>query len=113
MTQTLVGSDHAERQPRRKSAVLDRDGTINEYVQFLRRPDELRLLPGAATAIRRLRAAGYLTIVVTNQSGIARGYYSIEDYRAVAARLDTRLDEAGVAVDMTCFCPHHPDLGGP
>jgi D-glycero-D-manno-heptose 1,7-bisphosphate phosphatase len=109
MTQSLVGSDHAERQPPRKAAFLDRDGTINEDVHFLRRPDELRLLPGAATAIRRLRAAGYLTIVVTNQSGIARGFLSEADLLAIHERLRALLACEGAVIDAFYHCPHLPD----
>ena len=97
----------------RPAAFIDRDGTIILEREYLADPDGVEIIPGTFEALAALREEGFALIVVTNQSGIACGYYSIEDYRAVAARLDTLLDEAGVAVDMTCFCPHHPDLGGP
>ncbi len=97
----------------RPAAFIDRDGTIMLEREYLADPDGVEIIPGAFAALAALRAAGFALVIVTNQSGIARGYYSIEDYRAVAARLDALLEDAGVAVDMTRFCPHHPDLGGP
>ena len=92
---------------------VDRDGTIMIEREYLADPDGVEILPGAFEALAALQEAGFALVIVTNQSGIARGYYSIEDYQAVAARLDALLEKAGVAVDMTRFCPHHPDVGGP
>ena len=97
----------------RPAAFIDRDGTIMLEREYLSDPDGVQIIPGAFDGLAALREAGFALVIVTNQSGIARGYYSIEDYQAVAARLDVLLEEAGVAVDMTRFCPHHPDLGGP
>lgn len=96
----------------RPAVFLDRDGTVMEEREYLADPAGVRLVPGAAEAIRILRAAGFAVVVVTNQSGIARGLYREEDYRAVAARLDEVLQAAGAPVDATYYCPHHPDHTG-
>lgn len=92
---------------------LDRDGTIVEDPGFLHDPAAVRLLPGAAGAIRRLNEAGWPVIVVSNQSGIARGHYTVDDYHAVQRRLDELLQEQGARLDASFFCPHHPDFTGP
>jgi histidinol-phosphate phosphatase family protein len=92
---------------------LDRDGTIIEDPGYLRDPDRVVLLPGAAEAIARLNAAGIPVAVVTNQSGIARGFMSEEDYQAVAQRLDDLLAAAGARLDTTAYCPHAPEISGP
>ena len=72
----------------------------------------MELIPGADRAIRRLNEAGLAVVLVTNQSGIARGLYSEADYRRVAERLDQTLNSLGARVDATYYCPHHPDHGG-
>lgn len=92
---------------------LDRDGTIIEDVAFLRDREQVRLLPGAATAIRRLNASGLLAIVVTNQSGIARGLLSRNDYQLAERRVDELLAQDGAKLDAHYFCPHLPELTGP
>lgn len=92
---------------------LDRDGTVIQEKSYLADPGGVVLIPGAARAMRRLRDAGYAIVVVTNQSGIARGLYSRDDYHAVAARLEEMLAAEGVIADETHFCPHHPDETGP
>ena len=74
-------------------------------------PDGVVLLPGTTAALSDLRDAGFTLVVVTNQSGIARGLYGEHEYRAVAKRLDDFLAEAGSPVDATMYCPHHPDFG--
>src|SRR5690606_5693266 len=81
--------------PMKRAAFLDRDGTIIIDSGFLRDPDAVELLPGAAAAIASLRAADLLVVVVTNQSGIARDLISWDEYQAVANELDTLLAEAG------------------
>ena len=90
---------------------IDRDGTLTEERFYMSDPDQVVLLPGTATALLDLREAGFKLVVVTNQSGIARGLYSEDDYHAVAKRLDDLLVEAGSPVDATMYCPHHPDFG--
>jgi len=92
---------------------LDRDGTIIEDRHYLRDPAQVRLLPGAAQAIARLNAAGMLAIVVTNQSGIARGLLTEADYRATERRLDQLLADQGARLDGSYFCPHLPEITGP
>jgi D-glycero-D-manno-heptose 1,7-bisphosphate phosphatase len=98
---------------RRAAVFLDRDGTVVDERDYLADPADVHLIPGAAAAIRRVRAAGYPVVLVTNQSGIARGLYRIEQYRAVQARVEELLAEAGAPVDGTYYCPHHPDFTGP
>lgn len=96
----------------RRAVFLDRDGTIIEDPGFVRSVSMVRLLPGAVEAIRRLRAGGYHAIVVTNQSGLSRGLLTHDEYAAVAAHLGTLLAEAGVELDATYVCPHHPAFSG-
>lgn len=98
---------------RPQAALLDRDGTIIVDVHYLNDPAAVQLLPGAAEAIRRLAAAGIPSIVCTNQSGIARGTISLEQYRAVRLRLEALLAAEGAALLDTLSCPHHPDVTGP
>jgi D-glycero-D-manno-heptose 1,7-bisphosphate phosphatase len=97
----------------RPAVFLDRDGTVVVERDYLARAEDVRLLPGAADAIRRLRQAGFAVVLVTNQSGIARGLYTEDDYRAVQARLESLLEDARAPVDATYYCPHHPDFTGP
>jgi D-glycero-D-manno-heptose 1,7-bisphosphate phosphatase len=92
---------------------LDRDGTITEDPGFLHEPDKVALLPGAAQAIGRLNARGFLVVVVSNQSGIARGLYTVADYAAVQRRLEELLAAHGAHLDGSYFCPHHPEFPGP
>ena len=92
---------------------LDRDGTLIVERAYLDDPGGVALVEGAADAIRRLKAAGFKVVVVTNQSGIARGLYSLEDYHAVARRLDSVLAHEDAPPDATYYCPHHPDHTGP
>lgn len=97
---------------RRPAAFLDRDGTLIVEQNYLADPAGVDLLPGTVAALRALRDAGYILIVVTNQSGIARGLIEPEQYAAVRRRLDELLAEAGVYLDGVYHCPHHPDHTG-
>ena len=99
--------------PRPQAALLDRDGTIIEDRHYLHDPDDVVLLPGAATAIRRLSEAGIPSIVITNQSGIARGIFPVESYRLVRRRLEELLAAEGAVLLDTFACPHHADFGLP
>ncbi len=90
---------------------LDRDGLICRDVHYLRRPEDFELLPGAAEGIRRLNGLGVRVIVATNQSGIARGYFTEEDLRRIHERMERELGERGARVDAIYYCPHHPDEG--
>lgn len=98
---------------RRAAAFLDRDGTIIRDANYIRLPEEVELLPTAAEAIRRLNERDVATIVITNQSGIARGLLSADDYDAVRRRIDALLAEGGAHIDASYMCPHHPDVSGP
>lgn len=98
---------------KRAAVFLDRDGTLIEEAHYLADPDRVVLLPGTVEALRAIRAAGYALVVVTNQSGIARGLYSEDDFRAVQRRLEGLLAEGGVHLDAVLYCPHHPDYSGP
>ena len=95
----------------RAAVFLDRDGTIIHDAHYLADPDGVRLLPGAGAAIARLNAAGIPVVVVTNQSGIGRGYFTEGDFRAVQARMEALLAAEGARVDATYHCPHAPDAG--
>ncbi len=97
----------------RKAVFLDRDGTINNEVHHLSRPDQLNLLPGAGGAIRRLNRAGVLAICVTNQPVIARGEIDTVGMKKIHARLDLLLGEHHAYLDRLYLCPHHPDHGFP
>ena len=88
---------------------LDRDGTINEERGHIQTPEELVLLAGAASAIRRLNASQYLTVVVTNQSVIARGKCTEIDMKKIHNRLQSLIGEFGASIDRIYYCPHHPN----
>ena len=90
---------------------LDRDGTINEEVGYLDRLEKLRLVPGAAEAIRLINESGMKVIVVTNQSGVARGMFDESFVDQVHRRLAQMLGEEGASLDGVFFCPHHPTEG--
>ncbi len=92
----------------RPAAFLDRDGTIMEDKDYISRPEEVRLLPAAAEAIRSLNDAGVPVIVVSNQSGIGRGYFTYEDFQRVQARVEELLRSEGAHVDAVYICPHAP-----
>lgn len=96
----------------RPGAFLDRDGTIIRETNYIGDPDDVELLPGAAAAIRRLNEHGVAVVVVTNQSGIARGLFTRQEYEAVRDRVGALLAEQGARVDATYVCPHHPDVSG-
>ena len=97
---------------KRQAAVfLDRDGTINEEVGYLDRLEKLKLIPGAAKAIRLINASGMKAVVVTNQSGVARGIFDEVVVGAVHARLRELLLMEGGFLDGIYFCPHHPTEG--
>ena len=96
-----------------RAVFLDRDGTIIEDVGYLGDASRVRLRSGAAQAIRRLNDQDLLSIVVTNQSGIARGLLTPDDYMATERRLDQLLAAEGAHLDAHYFCPHLPEVSGP
>jgi D-glycero-D-manno-heptose 1,7-bisphosphate phosphatase len=95
----------------RRAVFLDRDGTIIKEVGYLSDPAGVELLPGTAKALKKLRSAGFMLVVVTNQSGIARGYYKEDELEVIHRRLDELLKGQGAGIDAYYFCPHHPEHG--
>ena len=96
---------------KQKAIFLDRDGTINKYVGFLRSPEELELTDDAAEAIMLINASGYLAVVVTNQPVIARGEVTWDELNEIHNKLETELGKQGAYLDGIYFCPHHPHKG--
>lgn len=94
---------------RRRFVLIDRDGTINVDKHYLSQPEQLELLPGTGEALRVLKAAGFGICVVTNQSGIGRGYFGLAELERVHARLHALLGAEGVTIDGIYLCPHGPD----
>jgi D-glycero-D-manno-heptose 1,7-bisphosphate phosphatase len=98
-----------------KAVFLDRDGTVSVEMGYIHEKDLERyaLIPGAAEGMRKLAQAGYKLVLVTNQSGVARGYYPESTVHLVHAHLAELLTEKGVKLDAIYYCPHHPDPAGP
>lgn len=96
---------------KQKAIFLDRDGTINKYVGFLTKTEQLELIPGAAEAIKLINKSGFLAIVVTNQPVIARGDCTWDELNIIHDKMETELGKAGAYVDAIYVCPHHPDKG--
>jgi D,D-heptose 1,7-bisphosphate phosphatase len=92
----------------RKAAFLDRDGVINLDRAYVSRWEDFEFVPGAVEAMRALKQAGFALVVVTNQSGIARGYYTEDQYQELTLAIKQALAEAGAAIDAVYHCPHHP-----
>jgi len=96
---------------KQRAVFMDRDGTINRYVGFLRDIDQFELIDGVAEKIRQINQSGYLAIVVTNQPVIARGEVTWAELREIHNKLETLLGQSGAYVDDIFICPHHPDSG--
>jgi histidinol-phosphate phosphatase family protein len=92
-----------------KAVFLDRDGTIARDVPYCSRPEDFELLPGATEGIKLLNEHGFKVVVVTNQSGIARGYFTERTLAEIHDKMITQLAEHGAHVDAIYYCPHHPD----
>lgn len=92
----------------RRAIFLDRDGTINVEVDYLSKVADFQFIPGVPLALKRLKDAGYLLVVVTNQSGIGRGYYDEDALAAIHSHMHAELAHFGAAIDACYFCPHHP-----
>ena len=92
-----------------KAVFIDRDGTINVNVEYLDTPDEFKMYPTVAEGIKLLKEKGYKIIVITNQSGIARGFFSEETLEKIHQRMKNELNEKGATIDAIYHCPHHPD----
>lgn len=106
------GRVHAKNLKEKQKAVfLDRDGTINKYVGFLKDIDDFELIPGVANAVKTINASGYLAIVVTNQPVIARGEVSFAGLERIHNKMETLLGQEGAYLDAIYYCPHHPHKG--
>ncbi len=108
-TQGIVQSKNLSH--KQKAVFLDRDGTINKYVGFLRNIDDFELLEGVADAIKKINESGYLAIVVTNQPVIARGEVTFDELQEIHNKMETLLGKEGAYLDAIYFCPHHKDKG--
>ena len=96
-----------------KAVFLDRDGTINEEMGYINHLSRFVLLPGVAEGIRKLKENGFLTIVVTNQAGVARGYFSEDLLKKVHEKMQKLLKQQKAELDAIYYCPHHPEVGPP
>lgn len=99
----------SEAQRGRPAAFLDRDGVLNEDTGYVHRVADFRWMPGAVGALQRLHAAGFALVVVTNQSGVGRGLYTLDDVEAFHAHMRSELAVAGVSIAGFYACPHHPE----
>lgn len=93
----------------RKAVFFDRDGTLNVDIHYLHRPEDFIWIPGAKEAIKYVNDKGCLAILVTNQSGVARGYYPEEDVKTVYNWMNAELAGIGAHLDALYYCPHHPE----
>ena len=94
-----------------RAVFLDRDGTMAADVSYCRRPDDFELFPTTARAIRLLNEHSYKVIVITNQSGVARGYFTEDTLNRIHQKMRRRLSDEGARIDDIYYCPHHPDHG--
>ena len=95
----------------RQAVFIDRDGTLNEDIGYVSRPEELVMYPWSAEAVRLINEAGLLAVVITNQSGIARGMYTEKTLAEIHSMMIRELAEQGARIDAVYYCPHHPDVG--
>ena len=102
-----IEADHSPLAER--TVFIDRDGTVIEYVPYISDPQQVRLIPGAAESLKALADSGFRIVLITNQSGIGRGIYSVQDYEAVSQRFIDLLLEHGVVLDHIEYCPHTPE----
>jgi D-glycero-D-manno-heptose 1,7-bisphosphate phosphatase len=93
----------------RKAVFLDRDGTLIEEKKYLHKPEEVTIFPGAVEALKQLCDAGFLLVLVTNQSGVGRGYFTLADVEKVHLHLCTELAKSGVDLEKIYIAPEHPD----
>jgi len=96
-----------------RAVFIDRDGTISEEVGYINHLSRFRLFPHSAAALKQLHQAGYLAIVITNQAGVARGYFSEAMVQAIHKRMTEELEASGAALDAIYYCAHHPSAGQP
>ncbi len=96
-----------------RAVFIDRDGTISEEVGYINHPSRFRVFPYSGAAIKHLNDNGWLAVLVTNQAGVARGYFSEEMIRTVHQQLQSHLQRAGAKLDAIYYCAHHPSVGEP
>ena len=113
MTDATPAQQRTSAALRRRAVFLDRDGTLIVDQHYLMDPDLVEMMPQATNAVRRFNYALMPVIIVTNQSGIARGLLSESDYRAIRDRIDDLFEERSAFIDDHYHCPHHPDITGP
>jgi D-glycero-D-manno-heptose 1,7-bisphosphate phosphatase len=101
-------ADNSRQAEWRRVAFIDRDGVINEELQYVYRREDFLFLSGAVEGLRHLQSQGFALVVITNQAGIAKGLYSRSDFQELTAYMISALQEAGVALSAVYFCPHHP-----
>jgi len=92
-----------------RAVFVDRDGTLNTEIEYLHRVEEFEWIPGTVDAIRRLNEAGVLVLVITNQAGVAHGYYSEDDVHRIHRHMQNELEAEGARIDAFYYCPYHPD----
>lgn len=95
----------------RPTIFLDRDGTLNEEVHYLHRPEDLHFLPTVIEAVRLWKETGFRVVVVTNQAGVARGYYGEAEVKALHQYMNCLMEKEGAHIDQFYYCPHHPEHG--
>ena len=95
-----------------KAIFLDRDGVINEEVSYLSNLDDFQLIQGSAEALRIFKDLGYFLIVITNQAGIARGYFTEDTLKEIHNKMAQILKQNNIELDDIFYCPHHPDFTG-
>jgi D-glycero-D-manno-heptose 1,7-bisphosphate phosphatase len=98
---------------KRRAVFLDRDGTVADEVGYVNHLSRFRLYPWTAEAIRRIHAARLAAVVISNQAGVARGYFDEELVKRVNEKMQQELETAGARLDGAYYCPHHPDVGEP
>lgn len=106
---TISTPQQGDGTPKRRAVFFDRDGTLNVDIHYLHRPEDFIWTPDAKEAIRYVNDAGYLAIIITNQSGVARGYFPERAVRDLYDWMNADLQKIGAHLDALCYCPHHPE----
>src|SRR6266513_2893489 len=96
-----------------RAVFIDRDGTISEEVGYINHPSRFRLFPYSASALQHLNENGWLAILVTNQAGVARGYFSEDMIKTVHAAMTSDIESHQARLDAIYYCAHHPSVGDP
>lgn len=110
----MLKTIHSHKVTKPRSAVfLDRDGTLIDDADYLRRLEDIRWIPGVVDSLKLLQERGYALVVISNQSGIARGYFNTDTLQQIEKAMDAYLLQFGVKIDAWYYCPHHPDQDGP